>query len=527
MFGLGDDRRKPVPAFSLDRKEQMLARQRPKLSRMEKRIVIFVPIIIAVLAWFAYDLRDKLDAARQAGLMPVATDARLAPMPHPDYDALPALPADADIEPLREPARALVANGAAVPLTSDGLDAMTLAWAEARLQADRAVPPFPQRLSARDLILPDHVRLGAPLMLEGRLDDRLRSPVAGSDRPWQRLLLAIDEGQYVEILSEAAEAAQLPLGTHVRVTGRLLNYGELPAGPGRVRVPIVLGRALVESAAPRGEQDALAEYHRAWSLPPDLYADVDDFRLWTETRPYYYTLGQVRLDRTTPGVYGEAPDGNQAADEVHLRPDAFRGRPFRITGYVYQAWEDADVARDQPFGVARVARVLLYRRDLAPYTETVDGVTTTAVKLVLRLYEFAAITDQPLPPPGSLIEATGRFLKKRAIAVEPDARRDKVNEVQRQSDRVYTWMYVTGPWAYVPEPPPDRVGPFGWGIAACGLIALVVGVVWWRKEVRGGAMRAERKVAELRARRAAARPAPAAPDSPSQGADGGQAPPPT
>lgn len=526
MFGIGGDDRKPIPAFSLNRKDQMMARQRPKLSRMEKRIVIFMPIIIVVMAWFAYDLRNKLDMARQSGLKPVAADIHLTPMARPAYDALPALPADAEIEAMRADAAARVGRGEAVPLTADGLDAATLAWAEARLAADRATPPFPQRLSSRDLLLSDHVRLGTPLMLEGRLEDRLPAPVAGSDRPWQRLLLAIDEGQFAEVLSDLREAAQLPLGASVRVTGRLLNYGSLKTAAAPVNVPIILGRALVESTAPRDEQDALAEYHRAWSMPQDLYADVDDFRLWTETRPYYYTLGQVLLDRSTPGVYGDVPDGNQAADEVHLNPAGFRGKPFTVTGYVYQAWEDTEVARDQPFGVARVARVLVYRRDLAPYTETVDGVTSTTVKLVLRLYEFAAVTDQPLPPIGSLISATGRFLKKRAIAVEPDALRDKINNVERQSDRVYTWMYVTGPWLYVPEPPPDRIGPFGWAIATAGLIGLVIGIIWWRTEVREGAVRAERKVAELRARRAAIAARTAAQTDASQTGDGGQAPPP-
>jgi hypothetical protein len=527
MFEPGGPKQQDIPAFSLDRKDQMRSRQRAKLSRMEKRIVIFLPILIVVLAWIAYDLRDKLDAARSASLQPVAETITLAPMPRPDYTALPALPSDAQIAAQREAARKLVAEGATVPLAASGLDASTIAWAEARLQADRQNPPFPQRLAARDLILLDHVRLATPLIIEGLLDDRLAAPVAGSDRPWQRLLVALDEGQYVEVLSDTREAAQLPMNSRIRVTGRLLNYGELTAGTKPVTLPIILGRVIVESSAPRDEQDALAEYHRAWSMPEDLYADVDDFRLWTETRPYYYTLGQVQLDKTTAGVYEQVPDGNQAADEVHLRPSDFRGKPFRVTGYVYQAWEDPEVARDQPFGVGRVVRVLVYRRDLAPFTEQHNGVSETTVKLVLRLYEFAAITNQPLPEVGSLIAATGRFLKKRAIAVESDPLRDKSNHVERQSDRVYTWMYVTGPWEYVPEPPPDRIGPFGWGIAVCGLIGLVLGVVWWRKEVREGAMRTERKVAELRARRLQVEARNAASAGTSQDASAGQAPPPT
>ncbi|MBN8527578.1 MAG: hypothetical protein J0M02_19775, partial [Planctomycetes bacterium] len=115
MFGIGGDDRKPIPAFSLNRKDQMLARQRPKLSRMEKRIVIFMPIIIVVMAWFAYDLRNKLDQARQSGLKPVAADIHLTAMARPAYDALPALPAEAEIEAMRADAAARVGRGEAVP----------------------------------------------------------------------------------------------------------------------------------------------------------------------------------------------------------------------------------------------------------------------------------------------------------------------------------------------------------------------------------------------------------------------------
>jgi hypothetical protein len=298
------------------------------------------------------------------------------------------------------------------------------------------------------------------------------------------------------------EAARIPLNTGMRVTGRLLGYNELGSANGRLTVPLILGRVIAESALPVQEGDALAEFHRPWSMPSGIYDEIDDFRLWTETRPYYHTLGQVLRDRTTAGVWDDVVDGNQAANDVHLRPSDFRGKPFKVTGYVYLSWEDTDVARDQPFGVARVVRVLIWRRDVAPVTETIDGVTTTDTKQVLRLYELAVVTDQEMPERGAYITATGRFLKKRAIPVETNHVRDRLNDVQRHSDRVYTWMYVTGPWEVLPDEAKPGLGILGWFVTGLGFVGLVIGIWWWLVEVRLGGRRVQNTVAQMRKNRA-------------------------
>jgi len=526
-----DPRRAEPPPFSLDRKDMLRAKQRRQLSRTEWRMVIFLPVLLGLLAWTMYDWKDRIAAAMagQQEILPIT--ARLTPMARPGWDALPALPTAAAITAEREVAEDLVRVNAGVPLTSIGLDAITLAWAEARLEADRITPPLPQRLMAPDLLLSDHVRLGTPLIVEGKLEDRLPGKVEGSERPWQRLLLAIDEGQFVEVLSEARAASEVPIGMQVRVTGRLLAYDERPAGTGKVQIPVVLGRVVVESAAPKDEQDALAEFHRPFSMPSELFGEVDDFRLWTETRPYYFLLGQVLRDQTTAGAWDGAQDGNIAADDLHMRPGEFRGKPYTIKGYVYEAWEDREVARDQPFGVGRVVRMLLWRRDIAPVTESINGVEKRALKQVLRLYEFAAITDQVPPPRGTLLTTTGRFFKKRAIPVKVSEQQDKANEVQRQSDRVYTWMFVTGPWKEEEAIPTYEVGPLAWGISLSGGILLIIGIMWWRREVSDSGKRMRGQIAAVRANRKRldeAKPgdAPAAAPTPSQEGTTGQAPPP-
>lgn len=477
-----DPHRRPPP-FSLNRRDLMWARQGRGLTRVEWRMAVFMPILLLVIAWTIWDWRDRMAEALAHGGEVLPVEQRLAPMPRPEWDALGALPDAEAIGAEREAAQQLVAAEAAVPLTAHGLDAITMAWAELRLDADRKTPPLPQRLRARDLLLPDHVPLGAPLIIEGRLEDRLPAVSAGNPRPWQRLLLALDDGQFAEVLSDAPAAAEIPIGTTVLVTGRLLAYDQRPAEGGQqVMLPVLLGRVLVEAAG-ESPREELAEFHRPFSMPEDALRDVDDFRLWMETRPYYYLLGQVLRDLSTPGVYDGIPDGNQAADDIHLRPHEHRGKPYRVTGYVYEAWEDRDVARDRPFGVGRVLRLLLWRRDVAPVTESVNGVEQRSIKQVLRLYEFAAITDQPPPPRGTLIVAEGRFFKKRAIPVKVDPERDRLNNVQRHSDRVYPWLFVTGPWRVVEPAKTYEIGPLAWPLTiVCGLL-LIGGIWWWRREV--------------------------------------------
>lgn len=547
MLDFGQDKKKPVPAFSLDKGDINRARVKAKLSRVEWRLVLFMPVLLGVIAWTVYDWRMKIGEAMKGALEPIPATLVLKPMLRPSLDAMAPPPPPAEVVAARPAADAMVAAGQPPPLAADGLDAATVAWAVSRAAADRQAPPLPNRLSARELVLADHVPIGTALIIEGRLDDRLPVAMGESERPWQRLLIALDGGQYALVLA-GPESADLVLGLPARVTGRLLGYADMPVDPQAVKpaaapaggsttpagppaaamqtVPLLLGRIVAEvRTAQASADDALGDYHRPWTMPEGIFNDVSDFRLWTETRPYYHLLGQVLRDRSTPAELDAAPDGNQAADDVHLDPEKYRGKPFQITGYVYEAWEDPDVARDQPFGVGRVVRTLLWRRDIAPVTESLNGKPERKVKQVLRLYEFAAITDQPLPERGTLLTARGRFFKKRAIAVEPDSLRDRVNNVQRQSDRVYTWLYVTDGWTELDGPPRYSFGPLGWVISGLGFIGLAIGVWWWLREVRGAGGAFDARLRASHSRRPP-RPRDAAPGGTSQPGPDGQAPPP-
>jgi hypothetical protein len=299
---------------------------------------------------------------------------------------------------------------------------------------------------------------------------------AGGDRAWQRLLVALPGEQYVQVLA-GPDSRELPVGADIQLVGRSLGWSTLPtpgASAAALRLPLVLGRTVTRAA--RSEQEA-SEYQGIVRLPPDLYQGLSDERLTVELRPYYYLLGQVAADRGLDlGFYANAPDGNNRAGEIHANPEPFRGQPFRVTGYVYRAWEDPDVARDQPWGIKRVVRVLMWHRDFGAVTEIVNGKPQIRTQ-ILRLYELAMITDQPLPQRMDKITAGGRFLKFHAIPVRNDRERDRMLGIERQSDRCYTYLFTTLGYEVVPPPPLYELGP--WAYISTGLFTALALLVFF------------------------------------------------
>jgi hypothetical protein len=150
-----------------------------------------------------------------------------------------------------------------------------------------------------------------------------------------------------------------------------------------------------------------------------------------------------------------------------------------------------------------VLRVLLYRSDWGPITETIDGKTEKKNKWVSRLFEFAIVTDKPLPAPRTEIRITGRFFKYRAIPVTPNVLRDRANDVsQRQSDNVYTCLAVAADYTQVPPPPLFEASPLG---IALGVGALLMGFAFWRMSRRdaAGSDKLQEQIKKLRETRRA------------------------
>lgn len=464
----------PKPgAFTLDRVQR--ERAKGNTGRRRHFHLVFLAGVIVITGFLFWNFMDELRNA----LSPVTTrlnqELPLTPMAKPTIATLPPLPDAAAIDEHLPGVAEQLANGT-VPLWIDQPDASTLAWVKTVLAKDLATPPLPQRVEARDLIL-RHVRVGENLVISGLLEDSQPAPIAGAASGYQRLLVTLPDEQYLEVLAPES-ARNLLIGDEIVVVGRFLGFAmlplaELPAAPAApatapaadapavandpstspnapttspaptsVQVPLIAARIADKPAVQRVVDNPYV-MRGEWRLPEDIYQNVDDDLLVVETRPYYYTLGQVLLDRTTPDALTDIGSANQMGSAIHRDPAKHRGQPFTIRGHVFHAWEDTGVAHDQPFGISRVVRIIMWSEDWGDWDVMVNGEIVTKRKLILRAFELAAITHQPLPLPGQVITASGRFLRLRSMEVPTNAERDRRQGIKRQSDRAHTFLFVT------------------------------------------------------------------------------------
>ena len=530
----------PAPSFSLDKRDIM---HRRMMRGREWRAVIMLPVAIVAVAVMSQVTMHLAEEFATTGTHTVLqAEVRPPPMALPDINAAAPMPAAAAVALQSAAATEMITHNEEPQ--ADGINDLVIAWVNARLSADAINPPLPQRLGARELLL-ESIPTGTPMLISGRLEESGPAPLtdtagqslsatsAEAAPGFQRLLLAMEDHQYVEVLAPP-ESADLVVGNNIDVVGRTVGWDHLPAsGPtGSVHLPLVAARAAHPSAADLKDLGLAGELIGTGpqTIPDDLFTGVSDERTLLESRPYYYMLGEVRQELATPGVYANAMDGNVLADDLHQDPAAYRNRPVTIVGTVYRSWLDWQVADDQPYGITRVVRILLYRSDWGPITETIDGKTEKKNKWVSRLFEFAVVTDQPLPTPGTEIRITGRFFKYRAIPVAPNALRDRANEIsQRQSDNVYTCLAVAAGYTQVPPPPLFEPSPLG---ILLGFAFVLMGFGFWRLSRRDAAgsdklqeqikkLREQRRVLEAKqAAAAAAAAAPAAPPAPAEGAAG-------
>ena len=458
--------------FSLDPADHV--RAKAPMSRRRVWHLISLMVVMLVTGGMFYKFLSGLRTAITPATDQLKHEVMAPAMRRPSLEGLGAFPMSSAIREQEGNAAELIKTGTA-PLWIDQPDASTLAWIGATFRRDQSDPPLPQRVTGNDLAL-GHVHAGSCVLFSGMLEDSRTASEPGADPGWQRMLVRLDANQYAEVLAPAS-SNNLPVGNVVQAVGRYLGPAVLPGSSAdghpaaTVKLPLIAARSISQAAARVAEENPW-QMHGAWQLPDDLYTSIDDNLLILETKPYYYTLGQVKLDVTSPDAQAPAADANRHASEIHQTPSAFRGKRFTVHGHVFSAWEDAEVAQDQPFGVDRVVRVIMWSEDWGLYDQQdSSGKVTTSNKLVLRAFEIAAIGHQALPQPGDIISATGRFLRLRSMEVKPDPRRDASSQYQRQSDKAFTFLFVTDGFTVLPPQ-----AQYDWTLVS--IITIVVSVAF-------------------------------------------------
>jgi hypothetical protein len=522
--------------FTLDRVQLELAKKGQPIDIKRYLHLLFllgIAIVSGALLWsFVVKLKEDGGLPYAARLQ---DEVALVPMAKPSIATLAPLPNSAELAEQKELVEEQFSSGR-IPLWVDQPDANTFAWIRKRLAQDISAPSIAQRVEARDLVL-RHLKVGSTVIVTGLLEDSQPAPIDSETSGFQHLLLALPNEQYIQVLAPAS-AQELLMGEQVQVIGRFLGFSTLPpadvihapaisesnqiaptngtaqpetssvnalstnstpatpsdaapsmvpppkpAPPKAVSLPYIAARVAAHPAKAVTVENPYAMSGN-WRMPDDLYANIDDELLLIETRPYYYTLGQVLIDRTTPGVYDQVKSANEFGSQIHRAPAEYRGQQFKIHGKVFHAWEDEGVAYDKPFGIDRVVRVIMWSEDWGDWYEQEGDKVVTKRKLILRTFEAAMITHLPLPKANDAITMTGRFLRIRAMEVERDPVRDRAHGVRRHSDRSYTFLFVTGDYELVPPPPTYDFTPL---IIIIGLIGFVLcAVVFYsvRKEGR-------------------------------------------
>ncbi len=506
---LNFQQKKPVKGvgFTLDpvRREQAKA----PLARRRYTHLVFLAGVICITGYLLWGYLDKIRNSLNPVTNRLNQEIPLTPMAKPTIADLPAMPDAAAIAVHQAEVTDQTASGT-VPLWIDQPDANTMAWMVAKLAHDRSTPPLPQRVEARDLIL-RHVKVGENIVITGMLEDSQPAPVAGASDGYQWLLVSLPNQQYIEVIAPEG-ARELVIGEEVVVVGRHLGFATLPKDKAalttdvpavekqavapvqnlpptvsrtqNVELPLIAARVVAKPAIQRETANPYV-MNGSWKLPEDIYQNIDDDLLLIETRPYYYALGQMLLDRRTPEIFAAAKNANELAGVIHKEPAKFRGELFTIRGHVFHAWEETAVAQDRPFGVERVVRVILWSEDWGDWELSDGNKTKTSRKLILRAFEIAAITNDPLPLAGDVITAKGRFLRLRSMEVkanEARAARDKTMGIQRQSDRAHTFLFVTDGFNLAPNvPQADHTWLMVCVISAGALLAFVLLRMSWRE----------------------------------------------
>lgn len=387
----------------------------------------------------------------------------------------------------------LIANPDKVPGNLSGPDPFTLAWWQGRQRLDRSERPLPRSFAADDL-LRGTIPEGTPVLFSGDL-----VAIHEAHRlDWCSIALKPD--RYVLLVVEQLPD-EIAIGSPVRVNGRYLGHPTGEPGPATYGALSVVADDTSEDITSLLGIGVLPEIGQDGRLPPadQIFSEIDDIAPVLEKRPYYYMLGVVsRADRFHNHAYADARPALGEVADLHDEPNAYRGEPFVVRGYVLYSFEDHMVSEDHPFGIERVLRIVCWNTIWGPFRERdpYTGKDTVRNAWVRHTFEIAVIGDEPAPERGRFIESTGRFLKVHGVPANPDKALDDLRGVHRQSDNVYFKFFVADSYSDITVSPVDW-RPLGHLFLIVVALTMIATLFLTRRDNRQAAKRPD-KVRRLR-----------------------------
>ncbi|TVR13892.1 MAG: hypothetical protein EA401_05780 [Planctomycetota bacterium] len=468
--------------------QRLVTRNRRNDPFMKRREIIVVGMLAFTLAVVLFAFLPETCSGKHDVENPGDPHA-IVPMPYPDLRDLGPLANEEDIEHFAD----RIAEYLERPDRIFGQPmAVIIGWARQQLahDAEHRVG-LPMRVTASDVSRSSadpqfRLRNGARVALSGLLLERHPAPIVATDEDdsedaevtedWYRFLIQVEPEIYFQALVRGP-AAELLEGKEINLVGRYVGMEQHTSvrDDGSARAEDVSLLTIVAQQGRERSRDRAAETTRllrlgvpdapgvgAWRSDPSVFDNVEDTNIRLERRPYYYLLGKVLRDRSTPNAYADAANAMLMEEELHHHAPDYRGKPFTLTGQVLRAWEDWEVARDQPFGVARVIRMWLWAFVPEERTVVVEGQERHITTSQIAVYEVAAIAqgDTAMPQPGDRITATGRFFKiQRYITNENFVfnRGSLADEDRALSDSVYFKMFVSDGFERTPPREPTSI----------------------------------------------------------------------
>lgn len=463
--------------------QRLVTRNRRVEPFMKRREIVVVGMVAFTLAVVLFAFMPETCSSREAVENPGDPHA-IEAMPYPDLRALGPLASEADIahfsdrieEYLERPDRIF-----GQPM------AVIIGWARQQLarDAERTVG-LPMRITASDIARSSadpqfRLRNGARVAASGFLLERHPAPIIADDaegaestETWYRFLVQAEPDVYFQALVRG-EAAELIEGQEINLVGRYVGMESHAVASDDADASEVPLLTMVAQQGRQRSTDRATEVTSllrlgvpdvpgvgSWRRDPSVFETVDDTNLRLERRPYYYLLGKVLRDRSTPGAYDDAQNAMLMEEELHHHAPEHRGKPFTLTGHVLRAWEDWEVARDQPFGVARVIRMWLWNYVPEERTIVVEGQERHITTSQIAVYEVVSIvsSDTPLPRPRDTVNVTGRFLKIQRYQTSQNFvfNRGSLADPDRAlSDSVYFKMFVSDGFTIIPPREPTSI----------------------------------------------------------------------